>query len=115
MDEYTARRKAVLDDKRRSIAEEENFSVILRRVFSADEGYAVLQWLLSDICGFWRGELAGMGDSAIGKFDAGRTLFNAVTMADVAIASRLLADRRALAESARAQDKLAIENEEKKL
>ena len=115
MDDYTAKRKAVLDDKRRSIADEENHYGILKRVFSSDDGYALLQWLLSDVCGFWRGDLAGVDDGAIGKFDAGRSLFNAVVMADVAIASRLLGDRRQLAVSAMAQDRQLIEEESKKL
>lgn len=109
-DEFNKRRKAVLDAKRKDIADEENHYATLRRVFNTDDGIAVVKWLLSDLCEFW---CSSVDDNNREKFNVGRTFFHHLTLADVGICTRILAERRADVDAARINDKNLIEKEAK--
>ena len=66
------------DQKRReqhaaALAQEEAHYNRIKRVFGTADGLEVLEWLLSDVCGFWRGRLDN--DRELGKFELGRLVF----------------------------------------
>lgn len=72
-------------------AEEENHYARLARVFDTADGFEILQWLLS-ITGYWD---PGLHDErAVARFELGRLIFNQVSLADLAIITRLLDARR---------------------
>lgn len=91
----------------RVLASEERRYAQLKKVFGSPEGIEVLEWLLTDLCGFWRGSLDS--DRTLGKFDLGRTLFNQVCMADIEIGHTLLARRRNMAIEARNEERRRLE------
>jgi hypothetical protein len=89
------------------IAEEAHYNA-LRRVFSSEEGANILEWLLTDLCGYWRGSL--VTERELGRFELGRTIFNQVCMADIDIAHGLLNRRRKQAEAVRNEERKRIES-----
>jgi len=95
-----AQRKALID-------EEDHYNAI-KRVFGTEEGTVVLEWLLTELCGYWRGSL--VTERELGRFELGRTVFNQVCMADIEIAHNLLDRRRKQAEAVRTAEKRRIEN-----
>lgn len=72
-------------------SEEKNHYARLARVFESADGFEVLQWLL-DITGYWRAALNDERD--IARYELGRYIFNQVSLADLAIITRLLDLRR---------------------
>jgi hypothetical protein len=104
----------VLDDDakrkelhRTALLQEENHYNAIKRVFGTDDGTVVLEWLLTDLCGYWRGSLAN--ERELGRFELGRTVFNQVCMADIEIAHNLLDRRRKAAEAVRNEERKRIE------
>ena len=89
------------------IAEEAHYNS-LRRVFGTEEGANILEWLLTDLCGYWRGSL--VTERELGRFELGRTIFNQVCMADIEIAHGLLDRRQRQAEAVRNAEKKRIES-----
>jgi hypothetical protein len=98
-----------VDDQRAALAKEESHYNAVRRVFGSPEGADVLEWLLNDLCGYWRNRLDS--EREIGKFELGRTLFNQVCMADIEIAHGLLDRRRKQAEAVRNEERRRIEKQ----
>lgn len=103
-DDNTTRRK---EQQRKALIEEENHYNALKRVFGSEEGTSILEWVLTELCGYWRGGLSS--DREIGKFELGRTLFNQVCMADIAIVHNILDRRRKQAEAVRNAERKRIE------
>lgn len=101
------------DQKRReqhaaALAKDEAHYNKLKRVFGTPEGLDVLEWLLTDLCGYWRGSLDT--ERELGKFELGRTLFNQVCMADIGIAHFMLDSRRRQAEAVRIEERKRLES-----
>src|SRR3989304_9323405 len=88
------------------MAEEKHYNQ-LKRVFGTPEGLDVLEWLLTDVCGYWRGRLDT--ERELGKFELGRLVFNQVCIADVEIAHAMLDRRRRQAEAIRNQEKRKVD------
>ena len=105
----------VLDDndeqraeaQRKALIDEEAHYNALRRVFGTQEGADILEWLLTDLCGYWRGSL--VTERELGRFELGRTIFNQVCMADIDIAHGMLDRRRRKAELVRNEERKRIE------
>jgi hypothetical protein len=93
--------------QRKALNDEEAHYNALRRVFSSEEGANILEWLLTDLCGYWRGSL--VTERELGRFELGRTIFNQVCMADIEIAHNLLDRRRRQAEAVRNDERKRIE------
>lgn len=94
--------------QRKALIDEEAHYNALKRVFGTAEGADILEWLLTDLCGYWRGSLAT--ERELGRFELGRTVFNQVCMADIDIAHGLLERRRHKAEAVRNAEKKRIES-----
>ena len=90
-----------------ALAKEETHYNKLKRVFGTADGLDVLEWLLSDLCGYWRSRLDS--ERELGKFELGRNIFNQVCMADLDIAHSLLDRRRREAEAVRNKERRRIE------
>ena len=103
-DETYAKRK---EQQQAELAKEEAHYGRLQRVFGTADGLDVLEWLLTDVCGFWRSRLDT--ERELGKFELGRTLFNQVCMADIEIAHSLLDRRRRQAEAVRNAERRKLE------
>jgi hypothetical protein len=93
--------------KRAALIEEERHYETLRRVFSTADGADVLEWILTDLCGYWRVRLDG--ERELGKFELGRHLFNQVCMADIGIIHNMLDPRRKAAEAVRIEERRKME------
>jgi hypothetical protein len=92
---------------RTAFLQEENHYNAIKRVFGTDDGTVVLEWLLTDLCGYWRGSLAN--ERELGRFELGRTVFNQVCMADIEIAHNILDRRRKAAETVRNKERKRFE------
>ena len=90
-----------------AFAKEESRYNKIKRVFGTPEGLDVLEWLLTDLCGYWRGSLDS--ERELGKFELGRYLFNQVCMADIGIAHFMLDSRRRQAEAVRIEERKRLE------
>lgn len=90
------------------LAKEESQYKRLAHVFGSAEGLEVLEWVLTDLCGYWREHLED--ERTIGRFELGRALFNKVCMADIEICHTLLDRRRKAAESVRIEERRRIES-----
>jgi hypothetical protein len=97
--------------QRQALMQEEAHYNALKRVFGTDTGLDVLEWLLTDLCGYWRGRLDN--ERELGKFELGRFIFNQVCMADMNIAHSLLDRRRKAAEAVRNAERQRIEKQSK--
>jgi len=106
------RKKAIIDAKLKGLQSESDHLERIKRVFSGDDGLAVLEWLLSDLCAFWS---PGLDASNIGSFGVGRTIFDAVTLADINIAHALLDRRRSAANKVREEEAKRIEKEAREI
>ena len=95
------------ESQRKALLEEENHYATIRRVFGTQDGMDVLEWLLTDLCGYWRSRFDTEGER--GKFELGRFIFNQVCVADIEICHALLERRRNQAESVRIAEKRMIE------
>ena len=95
------------EEKLSALLAEENHYGQLKRVFGTPDGLDVLEWLLTDVCGYWRGRLDT--EREIGKFELGRLVFNQVCLGDIDIVHTLLDRRRKKAEDIRLKEKRAIE------
>ena len=96
------------EDKRKALLDEENHYAVIRRVFGTTDGLDVLEWLLTDLCGYWRSRFDTEGER--GKFELGRFIFNQVCVADIEICHALLERRRKQAEAIRNAEKKRIES-----
>jgi hypothetical protein len=96
-----------LNERRAALMEEENHYNALRLVFKSSEGLDVLEWLLNDVCGYWRGTMDS--ERQIGKFEIGRLIFNQICIADMAIIHAILDRRRRQAEAVRIEERNRIE------
>ena len=103
-DEYDQKR---FEQIKSALAKEEAHYNKLKRVFGTVEGMDVLEWLLTDLCGYWRGRLDS--ERQLGKFELGRHLFNQVCMADIDIAHGMLDRRRREAEAVRIEERRKLE------
>jgi hypothetical protein len=92
---------------RKALNDEEAHYNALKRVFGSEEGTDILEWLLTELCGYWRGSLAT--ERELGRFELGRTIFNQVCMSDIEIAHTLLDRRRRQAEAVRNEERKRIE------
>jgi hypothetical protein len=106
------RKKAYIDGKRKDLQAESDHLDRIRKVFSGDDGLAVLEWILSDLCQFWS---LGLDASNIGQFNLGRSIFDTVTLADINIAHALLDRRRAIADRVRREDEKRLEREAREI
>jgi hypothetical protein len=103
----------VIDDSDRkeeylkALNKEEAHYSALKRVFGTVDGLDILEWLLTDLCGYWRSVLDT--ERSIGKFELGRTLFNQVCLADIGIVHALLDRRREQAQAVRNDERRRIE------
>jgi hypothetical protein len=89
------------DAKLQELIEEENNLALIKRVFGNQDGFEVLNWIISDICNFW---VRAITPAELGKYEVGRTLFNRVIIADPALAFKILEARKNLAESIRQRE-----------
>jgi hypothetical protein len=94
--------------QRKALIEEDNHYANLRRVFGTADGLDALEWLLSDLCGYWRSRFDTEGER--GKFELGRFIFNQVCLADIDIAHNLLDRQRRKAEAVRNAERKRIES-----
>lgn len=115
IDEVKARKKASIDAKRLALMKEENHYTTLRRIFGDDDGLAIAEWILDDLCGFWLPGLARLDANALGSFDVGRKFFHALTVADVGITERILSNRRRLVTDLMQDEKDKIEQQAKEI
>jgi len=92
---------------RKALNDEEAHYNAIKRVFGSDEGTSILEWLLTELCGYWRGSL--VTERELGRFELGRTIFNQVCMADIEIAHNLLDRRRRQAEAVRNEERKRID------
>lgn len=97
--------------QRQALMREEAHYAAIARVFGSADGVEVLEWLLTDVCGYWRGSLDTERD--LGKFELGRFVFNHVCMADMTIAHTLLDRRRNAAQAVRNAERQRIEKQSK--
>lgn len=104
------RQKASIDAKRRDLQAEEDHRFRIGKAFGGDDGLAVLEWILSDLCGFWD---TSVDSETLGKFNVGRTLFNHISLANPDIAVAILQRRRQAAESVRMAEIKRLEKMEK--
>jgi hypothetical protein len=105
LDEHDEQRA---ESQRKSFIDEEKHYANLRRVFGTPDGMDVLEWLLTDLCGYWRSRFDTEGER--GKFELGRFIFNQVCVADIEICHALLERRRKHAEAIRNEEKRRIES-----
>ena len=96
---------------RKALAKEEAHYAAIARVFGSADGLDVLEWLLTDVCGYWRGSLDS--ERELGKFELGRFVFNHVCMANINIAHTLLDRRRNAAQAVRNAERQRIEKQAK--
>jgi hypothetical protein len=99
------------ETQRQALMREEAHYAAIKRVFGTADGIDVLEWLLTDLCGYWRSRLDS--ERELGKFELGRFVFNHVCMADMNIAHSLLDRRRKSAESIRNAERQRIEKQAK--
>lgn len=93
------------DDKKKRLLSEEQLYSDIRQVLGTEHGFRVLQWVLCELCHFWTGSVSRLEPTERGQFDVGRSIFNALVMADVDGAFRMFEHRRALAEAALVKEK----------
>ena len=93
---------------RKALIDEDNHYAALRRVFGTPDGMDVLEWLLTDLCGYWRSRFDTEGER--GKFELGRLVFNQICVADIEICHALLERRRKAAEAVRNAERKQIES-----
>lgn len=102
-----------MDDAERKSAQlaelvkEEKHYKQLATVFGSPDGLDVLEWLLTELCGYWRSGLDT--ERTIGKYELGRTLFNHISISNLDICSALLDRRRSAAEVERINERRRIE------
>lgn len=94
-----------VEQKRAALQEEDNLYDCLKRVAESEDGYTVITWILCRLCCFWGPSISGMADAERGRYDVGRAIYNALVLASVDAAFRVLQDRRTLAESDRNAEK----------
>lgn len=99
--------QARAEAQRKALADEENHYLRIKRVFGTSEGTEVLEWLLTDLCGYWRGGFDS--EREFGRFELGRTIFNQICVADIGIAHNLLDRMRNQAEAVRLAERRRIE------
>ena len=100
-----------VETQRQALMREEAHYAALARVFGSPDGIAVLEWLLTDLCGYWRSSLDS--ERELGKFELGRFVFNHVCMANINIAHTLLDRRRNAAQAVRNAERQRIEKQSK--
>jgi hypothetical protein len=105
LDEHDEQRA---EAQRKALIEEDKHYATLRRVFGTPDGMDVLEWLLTDLCGYWRSRFDTEGER--GKFELGRFIFNQVCVADIDIAHNLLDRRRKQAEAVRNEERKRIDS-----
>jgi hypothetical protein len=93
--------------QRNALIEEDRHYANIKRVFGTADGLDVLEWLLTDLCGYWRSRFDTEGER--GKFELGRFIFNQVCVADIDICHALLERRRKQAEAVRNEERRRIE------
>ncbi len=104
LDEHDEQRA---EAQRKALIDEEKHYATIKRVFGTADGLDVLEWLLTDLCGYWRSRFDTEGER--GKFELGRFIFNQVCVADIEICHELLERRRKQTEAIRNEEKRRIE------
>jgi hypothetical protein len=107
VDDFDQSQLARQEAQRKALADEENHYLRIKRVFGTPEGTEVLEWLLTELCGYWRGSFDS--EREFGRFELGRTIFNQICVADIGIAHNLLDRRRNQAEAVRIEERRRIE------
>jgi hypothetical protein len=82
------------------LSDEEAFNAKVARVFGTPDGIEVAEWLLRDLCGYWRKPIPD-----VGVYEVGRSFIHAICLADMDIWTKLVKRRMALAEEGRAAEK----------
>ena len=106
------KRAAWIEAKRKDLADEESHYERIVRVFGTPEGIRVAEWILQDLCKYW---IPSVGADDLGRYNVGRTFFDALAVADIGICHRILDARRNLADRQRKAELAALSEAERKL
>jgi hypothetical protein len=106
------KRAAWIESKRADLADEESHYNRIKRVFGTDDGIAVAQWILQDLCRYW---IPSLGADDLGRYNVGRVFIDTLAIADIGICHRIFDARRELALRQRKCDLAALSEAERKL
>ena len=82
------------------ISEAERFTIKVARVFGTPDGLEVAEWILRELCGYWREPIIDLG-----AYKVGRTIINVLCQGDLGTWIELVKRRQSEANSSRADEK----------